>query len=52
MRKSGVIEQIHIVFTYITNNIGNSEATLIQHHVGKQSSQVVVEECTQGPMLL
>ena len=51
MRKSGVIEQINLVFTYITNNIDNSEATLIQHHVGiaKQSSQVVAEECTQGP---
>ena len=34
------IEQINLVFTYITNNIDNSEATLIQHHVGKQSSQV------------
>ena len=49
MRKSFIIEQINLVFTYITNNIDNSEATLIQHHVDKQSSQVVAEECTQGP---
>ena len=28
MRKSFVIEQINVVFTYITNNNDNSEATL------------------------